>query len=71
MNAARRARVNGAKPFVLYHATDWTIVTDPPGEMRTLMTFPDEQSARESLAAWKAKGDQHSYILAPGPGGRS
>jgi hypothetical protein len=50
----------------LYHDTDWVIVTDPPGEMRTSMVFKTEARAKEILAMWNEHGrNPHSYILPP------
>lgn len=53
------------RPVQLAHATQWSIVTDPPNDCRTVMRFPTEQAARDSLAQWRARGDRHSYILPP------
>ncbi len=54
------------RPVKLYHDTQWTIVTDPPGGCRSLMTFSSEQSAHDTLALWNEHGrNPHSYILRP------
>ncbi len=54
------------RPVPLYHATLWTIVTDPPNGMRTLMTCATEESAKATLAKWIEDGrNKHSYILPP------
>lgn len=51
----------------LYHLTQWTIVSDPPGNLTTLWLEPTEQAAKDRLALWSANGRDisHSYILAP------
>lgn len=55
------------RPVRLYHDTKWTIITDPPNGMRTLMLFDTKERAEEILALWKATSrGQHSYILKPG-----
>ncbi len=54
-------------PVKLYHATLWTIVTDPPCDMTTLWLEPTEQAAKDRLALWSSNGRdiRHSYILPP------
>lgn len=53
-------------PVPLYHETDWTIVSDPPGDMRCLIRFSTKEAAEERLDTWKKNGSgQHCYILAP------
>lgn len=61
MQAMRR---NG--PLVI---RQWSIVTDPPGAMMTVMGFPDEKTCRETFELWKANGRaEHSYVRAPDRG---
>jgi len=53
----------------LWHPTQWTVVIDPPGEMRACMRFATRALAdvymrnlkSNNLRAW-----QHSYVLKPG-----
>ena len=49
----------------LYHHTEWTVVSNPPHQMRTLYTFPTEACARAALARWREAGQEHLYILPP------
>jgi len=52
----------------LYHATEWTVVIDPPNEMRALMTFKTKALAdvyRRNLKANNPRIYPHSYILKP------
>ena len=43
----------------------WYLVTDPAGQMRSVMAFDSEAEAEGRLAAWRARGVdvRHSYIL--------
>ena len=47
----------------------WTIVTNPPGRMRTHMSgFPSREAAQACLNLWAANGNDevaHSHIAAP------
>lgn len=52
-------------PYRLYHDTEWTVVSDPPNQVRTLSTFTTEAGARTAMAKWKAAGEEHLYILPP------
>jgi hypothetical protein len=61
----RKAIREGRQPVSLADKTDWVIVTDPPNDMRTRMSFPDKASAEASLAMWRERGDRYSYILSP------
>lgn len=61
--ADRRAFQAGS-PRKLYHETEWTVVSDPPNDVRTLSTFTTKAKAEEFLAKIKAR-EPHSYILAP------
>ena len=49
----------------LYHQTDWTVVSNPPNQMRTLSTFSTEAAARVALAKWKEAGQEYLYLLPP------
>lgn len=56
------------RPVKLFHATQWTVVTDPPNGMRTLALFTDEAGAKksiENLAKHHPTLAKHSYILPP------
>jgi hypothetical protein len=53
----------------LYHDTDWTIVTDPPNQPRTLWREATREDAEATLARWSARyatDAKYSYILPPG-----
>jgi hypothetical protein len=53
-------------PVLLYHATLWTVVSDPPNDCRGCMLFPTKESAEAYLDRLKALGKaEYSYILAP------
>lgn len=52
----------------LYHSTQWTVVIDPPNEVRALMLFETKQLAEVYMRNLKANNPsayQHSYILKP------
>ena len=51
----------------LYHDTQWTIVTDTPGDVRSLWLEPTEKAAKDRLAVWEANGRniQYCYVLKP------
>jgi hypothetical protein len=49
------------RPIKLVHATKWRVVTDPPGEPMSVMSFDDKAAAEEFLP----KAGPHSYIVAP------
>lgn len=58
-------------PTRLFHDTQWTVVIDPPNEMRTLMTFPTRALADVYMRSLKANNPRvypHSYILKPAHG---
>lgn len=48
------------RPVTLYHETKWTVVVDPPNQLRTLMLFDHEQQANDY-----ARTQQHAYVLRP------
>jgi hypothetical protein len=56
---------------VLFHATDWTVVIDPPNQMRALMRFSTKALADVYMRNLKANNPgaaAHSYILKPAKG---
>lgn len=56
------------RPVKLYHETQWTVVIDPPNEMRALMSFITAELAKvymRNLKANNPRAYQHSYILPP------
>lgn len=56
------------RPVQLFHATEWTVVIDPPNQMMALMRFTSRALAdvymrnlkENNPGAWK-----HSYVLEP------
>ena len=57
------------RPVKLYHATQWTVVIDPPNQMRALMCFSTRELAAVYMRGLKANNPgaaAHSYILEPG-----
>lgn len=57
------------RPVRLWHPTQWTVVIDPPNQMRALMTFSTKALADVYMCNLKANNPDayaHSYILAPG-----
>lgn len=48
------------RPVRLYHDTLWTVVSDPPNGMRTLITC----ASKEQAEAWAAN-DPNAYVLKP------
>jgi len=53
-------------PTPLWDKVRWNLVTDPPNEMTTIMSFETKEAAEDTLAKWKANGrGDHSYILPP------
>ena len=56
------------RPVKLTHATKWTVVIDPPHQMRALMTFDTAALADVYMRNLKANNPQaalHSYVLKP------
>lgn len=52
----------------LFHATDWTVVIDPPNQMRALYRTDTKQLAEvymRNLRANNPGAAAHAYILAP------
>jgi hypothetical protein len=57
-----------AKGIKLYHETDWTVVVDPPNQMRHLYRCDTKQLAEVYMRNLKANNpgaNQHAYILKP------
>jgi hypothetical protein len=57
-----------AKGVKLYHETDWTVVIDPPHQLRALYRTSSKQLAEVYLRNLKANNPgaaQHAYILKP------
>lgn len=55
-------------PAPLFHATDWTVVIDPPNQMRALMRFASKDLADVYMRNLKDNNPgahAHSYILRP------
>jgi hypothetical protein len=55
-----KAEAQGRGPR-LYHDTEWTVVVDPPNQVRCLVTFSTEVAAQ----AYKAVAGPHAYVLRP------
>lgn len=54
------------RPVRLYHATLWTVVDDPPNDMRGSMLFRTESEAQEYIRRRAALGTgRHCYVLPP------
>lgn len=49
----------------LYHASQWTVVSDPPNECTTVARFATLADAETYLSNCKAHGAKHVYILSP------
>ena len=50
-----------------YHVTQWSIVTDPPGECCSIMLAASEEAARKQVERWRTNGRdmRHTSILPP------
>jgi hypothetical protein len=56
------------RPVKLYHPTQWTVVIDPPNEMRALYCTSTKELAEVYMRNLKANNPgaaQHAYILPP------
>ena len=53
------------RPVKLYHATQWTVIIDPPNQMRACMLFGSRELAEVYMRGLKAGVAEHSYILKP------
>lgn len=49
----------------LWHPTKWTVIIDPPNQLRTGVLCDTRQSAESVLAQHKARGEKHVYIIDP------
>ena len=49
----------------LYSETEWNVVDDPPGQMRSIMGFSTEEKARTYIANRKARGTGNYLLLIP------
>jgi len=59
------------RPVKLYHETDWTVVIDPPNQMRALYRTSSKELAEvymRNLRANNPGAAQHAYILKPAKG---
>ncbi len=55
----------------LFHETDWTVVIDPPHQLRCLYRTSTKELAEVYMRGLKANNPnaaQHSYILKPAKG---
>lgn len=48
----------------LWHDTQWTVVSDPPNDLRTITRCDTQAQAEEYLARIKPR-EPHSYIIRP------
>jgi hypothetical protein len=56
------------RPVQLWHTTEWTVVIDPPNQMRALVRFTSRQLAEAYMRNLKENNPgahAHSYILKP------
>lgn len=56
------------RPTQLWHATEWTVVIDPPNQMRGLYRTSTKDLADVYMRGLKANNPgaaQHAYILPP------
>ena len=59
------------RPVKLYRDTQWTVVIDPPNQMRALMTFSTRALADVYMRNLKANNPgayPHAYVLKPAKG---
>jgi len=55
-------------PVTMFHPTKWTVVIDPPGEFRALMTFTTKALADVYMRNLKDNNPRvfpHAFILKP------
>ncbi len=55
-------------PTTFFHAIEWTVVIDPPNQMRALVRFSSKNLAEVYMRGLKENNPgahQHSYILRP------
>lgn len=53
------------RPVKLWHATKWTIVSDPPHDGRTVSRFDTREEAYATKERWEKAGQTHLHILPP------
>jgi hypothetical protein len=56
------------RPVRLWDEHQWNLITDPPNDLSSIMSFSTEQAALNCLAGRATHGHdtRHSYILPPG-----
>lgn len=55
-------------PTPFWHATEWTVVIDPPNQMTALMRFSTAELAKVYMRGLKANNPNvaaHAYIIKP------
>lgn len=69
--ACHRAYLAG-KPIPFWHETKWTVVDDPPNDMRCFVQYPTKKKADDYVASLKKHHPEKKnvYVLPPGKGGR-
>jgi hypothetical protein len=56
------------RPVTMFHQTLWTVVVDPPGECRSLITFGRERDAlmhMRNLRTNQPRLAKHAFVLKP------
>ena len=59
-------------PVKLYHETEWTVVIDPPNQMRALHTFSTKNLAEKYMRDLHSNNPgvhKHAYIVRPASAG--
>lgn len=49
----------------LWHATQWTVVIDPPNACRAIARFDTMDQAETYLRNVRERGERHAYTIAP------
>jgi hypothetical protein len=49
----------------LYDEDQWTVMSNPPHQCRTLSLFPTEATAKAAKELWERNGQTHLSILPP------
>lgn len=73
MSTWHQDQAQARHPIPLFHPTDWTVVIDPPNQMRALMRFSTKALADVYMRGLKANNPgaaAHSYILKPASSAR-
>ena len=47
----------------LFHATQWTVLIDPPNEMRACMLFPDRELAEKYIRDARGNGSRYAAFM--------